>query len=214
MIAVLGSSCAATPEENRALQLKAKKEKSANLAAQREVSLKELRDLGSDEIYLVGRIDIIPRIRNEEKNLDINSSNQLTDKFHALFNADYTNMKNVSEIPLYENFIIKVKKSKLLYFSGGDIWLESDATHSGFLSSKKTVKKGKLHLPGNWYYKIRKNDKAIYVGTIRYYRNTANAIKKVRHISSYSTAEKLFSKRIRNSKIKLREVNPRTLKKS
>jgi hypothetical protein len=65
-----------------------------------------------------------------------------------------------------------------------------------------------LRLPGNMIYRIRPGDKAIYIGTLRYHRDTYNAIKKVQYVDEYNEALKEFHKSEGNARTVLRKVMP------
>ncbi|MEN8171035.1 MAG: hypothetical protein ABFS08_12505 [Pseudomonadota bacterium] len=214
------AGCQTTPEQRAAKQAAKEKARAAKLEKKRQATIKKLNILKDGEFYVVGRIEVTPKIKEEEQNLKTLGSKRLKGKIHAFFSNQFVDIreqsfgiiKHVSEVPLYEDFIIKRRKSDKLFYSGGSIWLESAASYSGHMNKQTTVHMGKLHLPGDLVYKLKPGDKAVYVGTIRYYRDEYNAIKKVKYINQYSNANKVFKKTIKDQTIKLRRVKPKTQK--
>lgn len=208
LVAVSTTACKTTAEKS---STRADKEQS-----KREAQLQKLRTLKDGEIYVVGRIELIPKLSKEEQNLKTLGSGRLANKAHIFFSDQFVDiredsfgiLKHIAEVPLYEDFIIKRRKGDTLYFSGANIWLESSASYSGHMNRQTTIHTGKLNLPGDMVYKLRPGDKAVYVGTIRYQRNEYNAITKVSYINDYAGANALFRKSIQNPGIQLRVAEP------
>jgi hypothetical protein len=184
--------------------------------AKREAQLQKLRTLKDGEIYVVGRIELIPKLSKEEQNLKTLGSGRLANKAHVFFSDQFVDireesfgvLKHIAEVPLYEDFIIKRRKGDTLYFSGANIWLESSASYSGHMNKQTTIHTGKLHLPGDMVYKLKPGDKAVYVGTIRYQRDAYNAITKVSYVNEFAGANAMFRKAMQNPGLQLRAVAP------
>jgi ribosomal protein S25 len=217
--AVLAVACKTTAEKEsaRAEKQKAKLEKQE---AKRKSQMEKLRTLNDDEIYVVGRIELVPKIRKEEQNLKTIGSGRLADKAHVFFSDRFVDVteqsfgiiKHASEVTMEEDFVIKRKKGDLLYFSGGSIWLESSATHSGYMGRNTTIHTNRLFLTGDMVYKFQPGDKAVYVGTLRYHRDAYNGITKVSHINEYARANAKFQGVVKNPVIKLRQGLPKKQK--
>jgi hypothetical protein len=219
LFAVLSVACKTTAEKESANAEKAKTN-AEKQERKRNAELEKIRGLKDGEIFIVGRIEVIPKIRKEEQDLKTIGSGRLINKVHAYFSDKFVNitedsfsiMGTISEIPLEEDFVIKRKKSEMLYYSGGNIWLESSASRSGYMNKNTTINIGKLRLPGDMVYKIQPGDKAVYVGTIRYNRDTYNGITKVSYVNEYARANAKFQGIVKNPAIKLRVEPPKKQK--
>jgi hypothetical protein len=219
LFAVLSVACKTTAEKETADAGKAKTN-AEKQERKRQAELEKIRGLKDGEIFIVGRIEVVPKIRKEEQDLRTGGSGRLANKVHAYYTDKFVNitedsfsiMKAIAEIPLEEDFVIKRKKSEALYYSGGNVWLESSASHSGYMNKNTTINIGKLRLPGDMVYKLRPGDQAVYVGTIRYNRDTYNAITKVTYVNDYARANAKFQGIVKNPAIKLRVEPPKKQK--
>ena len=76
---------------------------------------------------------------------------------------------------------------------------------------RASVDMERLILPGGLKYDIRDSDKAIYIGTIRYYRDDYNAITKIDFLNDFEKANQAFIDRFGNG-VKLRQLRPSAIK--
>lgn len=213
--AALSAACKTTAENEASAKANANKQE-----RKRQQELEKIRVLKDGEIFIVGRIEITPKIRKEEQDLKTLGSGRLANKVHAYFSDkfvnitedSFSNIKAIAEVPLEEDFVIKRKKGDMLYYSGGNVWLESSASRSGYMNKQTTINIGKLRLPGDMVYMLQPGDKAVYVGTIRYTRDAYNAITNVTYVNDYARANAKFQEVVKNPAIKLRVEPPRKQK--
>lgn len=139
-------------------------------------------ELRPGEIVLVGKVELVPPLgKFEQQNLKTIGSGRFKNKISVTFSDKKPSMKKGSnegtsykEIDSYagvkpgETFFLRRPRSKSIYYLGGIIHLAS--TRSGLDS---------MVLPGGLKLHPRKHSRAVYLGTIRYYRNDYNEITKV-----------------------------------
>jgi hypothetical protein len=160
------------------------------------------RLLGDGEVTVVGRIDIVPPLTEQELKAIGNSrainrgSVFLSDRFVELNIHKMGAGRHAEVVDLGKHFVIKRRQFENLHYSGV------------FIGTKATPYSEQVRLPGNVVYKIRPEDKAIYIGTLRYHRDEYNGIKNVEYIDEYNDALKQFYKIQGDSKTPLRRVLP------
>jgi hypothetical protein len=170
---------------------------------------------GEGEVYVVGRIDIIPPLSDAEQELRTITSDRLKNRGYVLLSDQFIDMDKLGMgsgrhavlVDMNKHFVVKRKRFQDMHYSGALILMKSTATHSGYMGRTTTINTGQLRLPGKTIYKIRPEDKAVYIGTLRYNRDDYNAIKRVQHVDEYNEALKAFQA-LHGSKIALRRVKP------
>lgn len=208
---VPGSLALANKTDERA------KQRAAKLEKKRQKELKKLRKLKRNEFYIIGKIEILPKIRRNEQRLETISSDRLRNKVYGFYSNQVVDMANLGMgagkhavlVDLNSNFIAKRRKTDKLFYSGGMVWMNSTARHSGHMNSKTTIYTGQLYLPGGMVYNIKQGDQAVYVGTLRYTRDKHNRIKSVKYINDFKRASAHFYRVIGNQSIKVRLAKPR-----
>lgn len=161
------------------------------------------RLLGDGEVTVVGRIDIVPPLTKEDQKLKGIGSGRfknrgyvfLSDRFVDLFKMR-SGGKHAELVDLGTHFVIKRKQFENLHYSGTMVMTKTDPYPEH------------VRFPGEVIYNIRAEDKAIYIGTLRYHRDEYNDIKKVEYIDEYNDALKEFYKFQGDSKTPLRKVLP------
>jgi hypothetical protein len=153
--------------------------------------VKSAKDLQPNEVLLVGKVELVPRLQKfEQQNLKGIGTGKFKGHFGLIFAAQkptykkgsesgttYKQMDNYALVEPGKTFYVRYPKGKPVYYLGGLIYLSSDG---GSLDS--------LKLPGGLSYVPGKSARAIYLGTIRYYRDDYNAITKVRLINQVNEA--------------------------
>lgn len=204
----------AQAEDKKAKAREEKQEK------KRQAELKKLRNLKDGEFYVVGRIELIPKLKGDEQNLKTGGSGRLKNKSYVFFSNQFVDItsqgmglvKHAALVPLDETFVIKRKVTDPVYFSGALIMMESSASHSGYMNNQTTIHTGSMYLPGDRVYPLKAGAKALYVGTLKYYRDDYNAIKKVQYVDEYKKAQAEFRKIIGDPKIALQQGAPKKQK--
>ena len=173
-------------------------------------SVKSTADLGSDEILIVGKIKLVPKFDPTEQHLPslMFGRDQVEGRaFVALGNefkplsefATFSGVKNLASVEFRKTFMVAVKKTKPLIFSGAFFMISGNRANDHYL------------LPGGLKFNYKKNDRAIYIGTIEFHRNDYDEITKVNLIDEYKEANKVF-KKIHGKKLKLKKIKPVILK--
>lgn len=159
--------------------------------------VKSAKDLQPNEVLLVGKVELVPKLEKfEQQNLKGIGTGKFKGRFGLIFAAQkpiykkgsqsgttYKQMDNYALVEPGKTFFVRYPKGKPIYYLGGVIYLSSDG---GSLDAMK--------LPGGIKYAPRKNTRAIYLGTIRYYRDDYNAITKVRLINQLGQAKRALRK--------------------
>lgn len=161
--------------------------------------LTHVSELQPGEIVLVGKVELVPPLgKYEQQNLKGIGSGRFKNKISVTFSDKKPSMKkggnegtSYKEIDNYagvkpgETFFLRRPRSKSIYYLGGIIHLASSP------SGMDT-----MVLPGGLKLHPRKNSRAVYLGTIRYYRNDYNEITKVRVIDERKTANREFRRKL------------------
>jgi hypothetical protein len=171
--------------------------------------VKSLSDLNANEILLVGKVELIPRLETvEQQNLHGIGSGKLKNRIALGFAAQKPKYKDKYTGTTYKQmdgyvsaepgttFFVRYPKGKPVYYLGGEIYLE---VGSGGAAGIK--------IPGGLKYVPGKKARALYLGTIRYYRDDYNAITKVRLINQVSAAKRDMQKKF-GRRIPIQVVKP------
>ena len=161
------------------------------------------KDVGKDEVIVVGTIELIPKLQKDEQQLDAAGvvdlfgyadmhRNRCMIQFDSQPQAsDYKFMINPQ---LGETFFFKVPKN-MKYMVEGNVLTE-------FTRHGNT---GQIWLPIDFQINIRPEDKAVYIGKIKYTRDDFNSITKVELVDDYKKAAGKFRQKF-GKKYKLRKV--------
>ncbi|MDT8317061.1 MAG: hypothetical protein RQ824_03585 [bacterium] len=213
--------CKTTPEQRAAREKRRAEAIKKKEERRRQKELVVLRNLKEEEVYVVGRIELIPGLTDEELNLKTRGSSQMKDKVSMFYSNQFVDITNKNSFGLYrhmdvakigEHFVIKSVPKGKLYYSGAYMWLESAG--AGFDMARKValVNLEFLNLPGDRIYDLKPGTKAVYVGTWKYYRDEYNGIKKMKYVNEYKKANAVFKKVIGNPEIKLTYAKPKKQK--
>jgi len=176
--------------------------------------VKSAKDLQPNEVLLVGKVELVPKLEKvEQQNLKGIGTGKFKGHFGLIFAAQkptykkgsesgttYKQMDNYALVEPGKTFFVRYPKGKPVYYLGGVIYL---SLNGGSFDS--------LKLPGGISYTPGKNARAIYLGTIRYYRDDYNAITKVRLVDQFSDAVRDLRKET-GGNIPVQAVKPREFK--
>ena len=174
--------------------------------------VKSAKDLQPNEILLVGKVELVPRLEKiEQQNLKGIGTGKFKGRVGVIFSSKkpaykkgsqsgttYKQMDNYALVEPGKTFFIRYPKGKRIYYLGGVIHLSIDG---GSFDSIK--------LPGGLMYTPSKNVKAVYLGTIRYFRDDYNSITKVRLVNELSQAKRDLRKETGASNIAVQPGKPR-----
>src|SRR5512139_3723505 len=171
--------------------------------------LENASELNNGGVILVGRIELVPALFPHEQVLEAPLTGRFRDKVHSLFSdrlydpdeSTFSFYKNSTLVDLGKEFYIRQPMSKTLLFSGGAVVIK--ATNHG----QEDVK-----LPGGIRYTLNPNDRAVYVGTVRYHRDDYNTITKMEVVDDYARVNREFVAKY-GTGLKLRNVRPESVKK-
>lgn len=170
--------------------------------------LEKASELQAGEVIVVGRIELVPPLFPHEQILEAPLTGRFRNKVHALFSdklydpeeSTFSFYKNSTLVDLGRDFYIRQPKSEKLLYSGGAVVMT--ATNRG---------QDDIKLPGRLRYTVKPDDRAVYVGTVRYHRDDYNAITRVEVVDDYEAAKKAFVARY-GPGLQLRNVRPEQIK--
>ena len=163
---------------------------------------KSFKSVNKDEVIIVGRISITPKLGKDEQDLDapgvidvMGYAEKNKNRSMIQFNSRpvATGYKYVINPKLGKVFFFKVPRN-MKYIVDGSILAE-------FSRYGNT---GEILLPTGFKVNIKPSDKAVYIGDIKYTRDDFNSITKVRLKNNYRKALKQFRKKF-GKKVKLRK---------
>lgn len=169
--------------------------------------LNELSELQANEVILVGRIELVPPLAENEQYLKTLTSDRFLGTFSAVYADHFIDLsepplstgQHAVIVTLEQNFFARQPASKDIIYSGGAIALRS------------TMQESVTYLfPGGLKYEVPSGARAIYLGTIRYHRDDYDAITKVELIDDFTSTNREFQERFGTS-IKLHRVTPQKL---
>lgn len=179
-------------------------------------ALKSIKSLGKNEVILVGRVELVPPLEGFEQNLKTIGSKRhknaamfvIGERVIDIRNPGLRDGKLADRVKMGQDFYIRRKRHNTLFYSGSIILTQSAMVGHG---RRASVDMERLILPGGLKYDIRDSDKAIYIGTIRYYRDDYNAITKIDFLNDFEKANQAFIDRFGDG-VKLRQLRPSAIK--
>jgi len=157
--------------------------------------------VGSGETVVVGRIELVPQLRKEEQKLQNLNSGSFENVVYLMADSrnrvlqDEPKTKDFGgriEATLEQTFFVR-SSDQPFYILGGMIWLEIGRGQN------------KAYLPGGLKVALKSGDKAVYIGTVRYYRDEFWNFSKVSIIDDYDRANTEYRKKF-GTKIPLRKA--------
>lgn len=151
-----------------------------------------ISEVGQDEVLVVGRIEIIPRIKPEEQTYK--ATDPFNSKRHFLGRAvmfvsdkpEYQNHTGHALNPaLEETFFLKVPRSQRYMVKGSVTMRFAMRTTS---PRTATVDQTELMFPSPAELDMRPGDKAIYIGTLRMHRDEFHEVTKAEIRDDYERA--------------------------
>jgi hypothetical protein len=157
--------------------------------------------IGSGETIIVGRVELVPPLRKGEQRLSAMGTGSYENLMFLLTGererplppepaiSDYADR---IEAKLGSHFFVRTRNAPF-YILGGIVFLEMG---SGMSSAR---------FPGGLKVEVEQGDRAVYIGTLRYYRDEFFAINRVTVADEYDAANAEFTKKF-GSSVKLRKA--------
>jgi hypothetical protein len=139
--------------------------------------------LRADEVVLAGRIDLVPPLRPEEQNIGSISPYELENTAYLMLDDEARALKGTPTqadlqgsigAPLGQLFMVAIE-SRPKFIVGASIVLS--VGRGGHETAD---------LPGGFWVDVRPGDKAVYIGTLRYFRNEFFEILRVDVIDDFA----------------------------
>jgi hypothetical protein len=151
-----------------------------------------MSEISSDSVLVVGRIEIVPKIKAEEQ--QYKALDPFNNKRHFMGRAvmfvsdkreyqDYTS--NALNPPLEETYFLKVPKSQR-YMVKGSVTMSLAVRTTGPRSA--VTDQTELMFPAPIELDIRPGDKVVYVGTLRLHRDEFHEVTKAEIRDDYAAA--------------------------
>ena len=186
------------------------------ISARRDIStISELKD---NQVLVVGKIELIPELHKDQQYLiNKNIAGELRNSAYVLFDDKTFDMSKLSMgsigaasfISLNKTFFIPVDRGKAgdIIYSGSMIITNDKDTrrrYRGAITAYIAQRLDHYILPGILKYNVGRSDRAIYIGTIQYYRDEYDAITKVKIKDEFEQAKAEVEKRFKQ--VTLRKV--------
>jgi hypothetical protein len=153
------------------------------------VPVNTLSEVGSDEVVLVGKVELVPALRKHEQKIRGNVVGNFENRMYLLMDeklrplpedprvADYAGR---IEAPMGSTFFVRSKAAPS-YILGGVVFLDIGGSSQH-----------KAHFPGGFQVAAKPGDRAVYVGTLRYHRDEFFEIQRVTVVDEYKQANAEF----------------------
>ena len=174
----------------------------AGCAPAARVPLDSLDALGTEEMVVVGRVELVPPLRKGEQRIRGNVVGNFENRMFLITDeqprplprelklADYAGRV---EAPLGSTFFVR-SRSAPFYLLGGVLFLDFGGDTQQ-----------RAHFPGGLQVAARPGDRAVYIGTLRYHRDEFFEISRVVVVDDYAQANAEFVKKF-GTRYPLRKV--------
>jgi hypothetical protein len=157
--------------------------------------------VGSGETVVVGRIELVPPLRKGEQKIEALNSGSFENLVYLMADDKNRVLQDEPkaadfggriEATLEQTFFVR-SSDRPFYILGGMLWLEIGRGQN------------KAYFPGGLRVPLRTGDKAVYVGTVRYYRDEFWNFSKITIVDDYDRANAEYRKKF-GTKIPLRKA--------
>jgi len=155
-----------------------------------------IANVKSNEVIIVGKINLIPKLEKNEQQLDYPGRIDLFNYSEMNKSRAILQLNTSPEVSSYK-YIINPKLGKFFFFKVPrrmkyivDAFILTEFTGNGNM--------GKILLPAKFKININNNDRAVYVGDITYTRDDFNSIIDIKYSDGYKKAFKAFKKKFGN----------------
>lgn len=153
--------------------------------------LERLSDTQKGETIVVGRVEVVPPIAEGEQHLDSVGSGYLRNMFYLITSDKF---RNLTSEPTPDDYTGRIEATL-----DKDFTVRSGNKPFYILAGVMMVGAGqvgvdKAYFPGGLQVPIQPGDKAIYIGTLRYYRNEFMEVTKTALVDDYARANAEFKK--------------------
>jgi hypothetical protein len=162
-----------------------------------------------DTVMLVGKIEVAPPL---ERSAQASRAGEDYRNQAQLLFSERPSVLDTSEAPttvvvtVGEYFFVPYKRTKALYYSGGVVG-RSPFRINGYGGAEFVFGQPELRLMGTFRVDLKPGDRALYLGTFRYARDTQGMIK-VRRIDDYKRAQAEFEQRHGRSDLRQALLRP------
>ena len=148
-----------------------------------------MRSLGSDEAIVVGRVELVPPLQEHEQRVGGIVIGDIENRLFLITDDQWRELppspgvgdySGRIEAELEKQFFVR-SEGKPFYILGGMMFLTFDGGDMD-----------RAYFPGGFRVSINPEDDAVYIGTLRYYRNEFMDVSKVVVIDQYEEANKEF----------------------
>lgn len=173
-------------------------------------------ELSDDEILVVGKIELIPKLMEDEQKFEhigldfsgIEEINRDRSILNLSNNISAKNSDNIQINPILgETFYFKIPRS-LPYITSGSVLIDH-RSNGMFLHILEY--KSQVILPAKFKLEFNSDDKAIYIGRLRYTRDDFNSVTNVRLFDDFKETNKIFHSKF-GSRHKLKKSMIKVLK--
>jgi len=179
----------------------------ASCAPAPRAPLSSLNDLGRDEVMLVGRVDLVPPLQEHEQKIRGMVVGDFKNRIFLLADekprplpeeprlADYAGR---IEAPLGSTFFVRSQGAPF-YVLGGVLFIEIGGGGQQ-----------RVYFPGGYHVALKPGDRAVYIGTLRYYRDEFFEIRRVAVADEYGEANVEFSRKFGGGQVLRKALMTRT----
>ena len=151
--------------------------------------VESMGELGSDQVVIVGRVELLPPLAKDEQNFKNMIGADMVRNKVLLMTAEKWRRLNAEperadyedriEAPLEQTFFVR-GNNRPFYVLVGELWLSAA---------------DKAYFPAGFKVDVRSTDRAVYIGTLRYRRNEFFQFTKRDVVDDYERANAEFRKK-------------------
>lgn len=167
---------------------------------------------------MVGPVELVPPLTPAEQNLKTGTSERFRNKAAGIFSNRQFDLNNLPisignhaiMAEMGKEFFARQPRNDEIIYSGSFVLMNSTASQSGYMGRNVSVDMRRMNLPGGLKFQVKPDDRAVYIGTIRYHRDDFNSITKIEMINDYQRVNEAFKARFGNG-INLRHIKPQRI---
>jgi hypothetical protein len=148
-----------------------------------------LSELGSDEVVVVGKVELVPALRKHEQKIRGNVIGNFENRMYLVMDE--------KPRPLPEDLRIADYAGRIEALMGSTFFVRSKAQPAYLLGGVVFLDMGgnsqqKAYFPGGFQVAAKPGDRAVYIGTLRYHRDEFFEIQRITVVDEYKQANAEF----------------------
>jgi hypothetical protein len=156
------------------------------------VEVERLDQVRADEVVVVGRVELVPALKQGEQNITANGPYTDENQLFFFINRKPVAVDDSPERTPYDD-VLPAKFGETFYVKSRRLPMHFTVSFIYMAWTAQQIER--VWPPGGFSVEPQPNDRAVYIGTIRYHRNEYFDLEKMELVDEYGRERQAFERR-------------------